>query len=246
MILPLRPALTRALIVSVLIHASLLLGVTGLVPIRPEAPSMPIQVVMSRARPGEHQKTVAPSVARPAREPDRPVVAPVRPVSPVVPKKVAVEKMAVAEQPSRDFIVPASPLPGREVVAPAVAVPATGGRAGSGASNAASAIRQEGVGAEDLRQYRTSLAMAARRFKRYPALAKERGWEGTAEIALSFNSLLPGPEVLLLQSSGRKVLDEQALEMVRQAARATSLPAGLQGRDFRVPLPVRFSLEEEQ
>ena len=42
------------------------------------------------------------------------------------------------------------------------------------------------------------------------------------------------------------VLDQQALEMMTQAARVTSLPPSLKGRDFRVLLPVKFSLEGDQ
>ena len=106
--------------------------------------------------------------------------------------------------------------------------------------------RAEGVSADGLRQYRLSLAISARRFKHYPALARERGWEGTAEVALDVNALLPVPEVDLVRSSGRGVLDEQALEMMTQAARVTNLPQSLKGRDFRVLLPVQFSLESDQ
>jgi protein TonB len=97
-----------------------------------------------------------------------------------------------------------------------------------------------------MRHYRLSLASAARRFKRYPALAKERGWEGTVEVAINLNASLPVPDVVLVHSSGRSVLDEQALEMMLQAARVTALPEGLKGRDFRVLLPVKFSLDENQ
>jgi protein TonB len=91
-----------------------------------------------------------------------------------------------------------------------------------------------------------SLGIAARRFKRYPALARERGWEGRAEVALIFSVVLPLPEVVLTRSSGRTVLDEQAVEMMTQASRVTSLPEGLKGRDFRFSKAVEFSLENDQ
>jgi protein TonB len=110
----------------------------------------------------------------------------------------------------------------------------------------AAAPAREGVSADDLRQYRLSLATVARRFKRYPALARERGWEGTVDVALNFSSRLPVPETVLVRSSGRSLLDEQALEMIAQAARVTSLPEGMKGHDFRVLIPVKFSLEGDQ
>ena len=129
-------------------------------------------------------------------------------------------------------------------------VPVASGSASPSGSNAASgaapAAGRQGVSGDDLRQYRLSLASAARRFKRYPALASQRGWEGTAEVALTISASAPIPEVVLVRSSGRSVLDEQALEMLGQAARVTALPEGLKARDFRIVLPVQFSLENDQ
>lgn len=108
------------------------------------------------------------------------------------------------------------------------------------------ALGQEGINADDIRQYRTLLAIGAKRFKRYPQQAREQGREGSVEIAIDFRRLLPEPEVSVARSSGHPVLDEQALEMIGQAARQTDLPARLQGRDFRVVLPVTFSLDDSR
>ena len=110
----------------------------------------------------------------------------------------------------------------------------------------ASPAQEEGVSAEAVRQYRTSLAISAKRFKRYPALARERGWEGEVEIVLDFRRTLPGPEVSLASSSGKALLDDQAMEMIRQAARATEVPDTLKGRNFRMLMPIRFSLDEDR
>lgn len=107
----------------------------------------------------------------------------------------------------------------------------------------APASSNDGVNANDLRQYRLSLAIAARRFKRYPTLAKERALEGRVEVALQVSALAIGPQISLVSSSGQTILDEQAIEMITQAARSISLPECLQGRDFRILLPVQFSLE---
>lgn len=107
----------------------------------------------------------------------------------------------------------------------------------------APASSNDGVNANDLRQYRLSLAIAARRFKRYPTLAKEHAWEGTVEIALQVSTLVVVPEISLVSSSGQAILDEQAIEMITLAARSISLPERLKGRDFRILLPVQFSLE---
>ena len=102
------------------------------------------------------------------------------------------------------------------------------------------------LSADDLRQYSLALGLAARRFKRYPALARERGWEGRAEIELVFDALLSHPEVALARSSGRAVLDQQAVEMMTQATRAARLPESLRGRSFRLLKVVEFSLDGDR
>lgn len=88
-----------------------------------------------------------------------------------------------------------------------------------------------------------ALAIAARRFKRYPPVARESLWEGTAEVAVSMSAWGHVPELSLVRSSGRAVLDTQAMLMIEQAAAATTLPEALRGRAFRVLLPIEFSLD---
>ena len=57
---------------------------------------------------------------------------------------------------------------------------------------------------------------------------------------------VPHPDVRLMRSSGRELLDAQAMDMVAQAVRVTEMPIGLRGRELRIELPVRFSLEDER
>ncbi len=219
-----------------LIHGVLLLRVFSPFPVRLNAPATTIRAVISRDSSAASEK------------PDRtqatkPLSAPAKPAAPVV--RIAPERRIAVARPAKAAVASGEPAVERDAgpAAPPSAL------AGGGASSLASAppvAAREGVSADDVRQYRVSLATAARRFKRYPALARERGWEGTAEVAVNGSVLLPAPEVVLVHSSGRRVLDEQALDMVAQAARATNLPDGLKGRDFRILLPVNFSLETDQ
>jgi protein TonB len=109
----------------------------------------------------------------------------------------------------------------------------------------ANSAPHEGLRADALREYRLALAIEARRYKRYPPLARERGWEGTVEAAVSGGSVA-APLVSLERSSGYAALDEQTIDMLRRAALSTPLPEGLRGREFRVVVPVRFSLENER
>jgi protein TonB len=104
----------------------------------------------------------------------------------------------------------------------------------------------EGVSADALREYRVSLAIAARRFKRYPVLALERSWEGRVEVAVSMTSWQQRPQPALVRSSGHSVLDEQALSMIERASLMTVLPDSLKGRDFRFVLPIEFIRESDR
>jgi protein TonB len=236
--------LIQALVLSVAGHAVLLLDVVRIYPPDFGAPATAITVVIEQKRPPDPIKSVmtAPDAPRKAKElapaPNPPKRTPRR-ASPEQPRIATREASLVSaptvpgstELAALDASLPAS------VPAPAPAnVPSAGEAPGA----------REGVSADDLRQYRVSLASAARRFKRYPALAREQGWEGTVEVAIRFRSALPAPEVALVRSSGRDLLDEQAVAMLAQAARTTALPEGLRGLDFEIPLPVKFSLDEAQ
>ena len=52
------------------------------------------------------------------------------------------------------------------------------------------------------------------------------------------------PTVTLKSSSGYEVIDRQALDMFRQAARAVPLPPALRGREFTLEVRAVYGLEE--
>jgi len=228
----LKRPLIQALSVSLVIHVVLLVGVVNLVPPDMEAPSEPLRVVMGR---DDRSGAVKALAARVATAKTRPL-----PVHTPVPVTVNAGLWKVPE----NVLVP-SPAPAEEKRAPSAeagVVSVQQAAAGAGVV----AVAREGLSADELRYYRMSLATAARRFKRYPPLARERGWEGTAEVALNVRARVGVSEVVLVRSSGRAILDDQAVEMMSQAVRATALPEGMKGRDFRILLPVQFSLENDQ
>lgn len=93
-----------------------------------------------------------------------------------------------------------------------------------------------------LDQYRLSLMGQARRYKRYPSQAMEKGWTGKVEVRL-----VVGPDgtmqgVLVKSSSGYAVLDNQAIDIVKKAKPLTPIPPALRGREFSVDVPVIFEL----
>ncbi|MDR0577772.1 MAG: TonB family protein [Candidatus Accumulibacter sp.] len=255
-----------ALIVSLLAHAGLLFGVAGRFPARAGVPALALSVValnrtvFGDTTPPPAVQTAAeeaPRADEPARveapPPSRPPKASVKRIAIPKPKPKEAEVRAAVSDP---IPVPATdPDPASAAVSESAAwVPARadpglsssgGTRAGAPAVFGETApARWAGASADDVGRYRSALKNSARRLKRYPPLAREREWEGTVEIALNFSGAGAEPALTVAASSGRKILDEQALETLRQAARRTPLPDALKGRDFRIVQAVTFSLED--
>lgn len=256
-----RRTLIQALCFSLAVHAVLLTGVV--ITYQPQAgvPAAAMNVVIQPkdSRPPISAAERAPRVAREVAPPSAPRAEArkaatlsakhanrrVEPEQPQVridvrePSPLVAPAATVATSASGGDAAPTAAVP----VAPSapVSVPAVGSAVPVGPAEVSA-----GVSADDLRRYRVALASAARRFKRYPALARERGWEGTVEVAIRFASALPAPDVVVVRSSGHDLLDDQAVQMMAQAARATTLPEGLRERDLEIPLPVKFSLDEAQ
>ena len=78
----------------------------------------------------------------------------------------------------------------------------------------------------------------------YPRAAKERGWEGT--VTLRVHILADGDigEVIVTSSSGHDLLDEAAVDMVKEA-HASPARRGDKPVDSWVVVPYRFHLEHE-
>lgn len=180
----------------------------------------------------------------------RPSAAPVAPtVAAMVPK--AVRQTAKVTDPapahaSATKVTEASTIAAAPVstagAAPRSEAPATAMAATALSPSAPPA--SNGVDADGLRSYRLALAREARRHKRYPSQAIDAGWGGTAEVRVSVPAVGAVQVAELTKSSGHPLLDEAALEMLRQAAPATPVPAALRGRAFAVNLPVVFELPE--
>ena len=97
--------------------------------------------------------------------------------------------------------------------------------------------------ADALRQYRLTLAIAARRFKPAPTRIRAGDWQGTTVVVLELRSPAP-PRAIVAESSGNPRLDALAQEMLRRAAATTALPAPLARGDLRLVIPVQFSRDD--
>jgi periplasmic protein TonB len=87
-----------------------------------------------------------------------------------------------------------------------------------------------------------ALIKEADRYKRYPAQAIERGWQGRVEVRLVIGANTFIKSATIRTSSGYAVLDDLALDMVRKGKPLVQIPAALRGREFTVDVPVIFSL----
>ncbi len=121
---------------------------------------------------------------------------------------------------------------------------ATNSKGASEVRDVSPPIRAEALNVDDVRQYRMNLSREARRYKRYPLFARERGLEGTAVVVVSTRVGLVIPQVSLSASSGTPSLDAQALEMIRLAVRDAKIPESLRNRDFGIDLPIQFALDD--
>lgn len=78
----------------------------------------------------------------------------------------------------------------------------------------------------------------------YPRLARENRWEGLVVLEVLVSKAGKSQSVSILQSSGKRVLDEAAVKAVRQW---NFLPARVGQFKFssKVKIPIRFELEKD-
>ena len=233
-----RQRIYRAFLLSLLVHALLLVTIYPILPIRPswDRKPLPATVIFRHTEHDIKEKETAPattSVPQPHRSPS------------AQRQRIAVsgaEDHAVTNRHKKSN-APASPA--RTSSRPAVLL--------SQMTDAASSLpvspaedTTPAVDSEDLRHYRMALAIQARRFNDYPMAARQHGWQGRVEIASAFSRQPIPTQNSISRSSGHRVLDDQALRMIEQASAITPLPESLRGRDFRLIIPIEFSLEENR
>jgi protein TonB len=197
------------------------------------------------------------ALPRPAAMAGMPLTATLREPVPAVPAIAA--PSAAVSAPARHPVMSARPKPLLLVAdseRPAAVPPALTFAAGASASADPAAVparatagpftatAEEGVDADGVRAYRMVLAGEARAHRRYPPLARERGWTGTAEVSVGVSREGQARQILLARSSGHKILDREAVNMMSRAAASAALPNSLRGREFAVSLPVVFDLDD--
>lgn len=240
-------ALIWCVLASITLHTAALLGVS-----RREAPVPPAKILLVLTA-----RLAPPSAAppAPAQSPQPEVASPPPTHDPVPTPRPVLAKPIPAPTPSPQKIAPADPakpsLPDTSAApstAPASTQPAgpaeskAGPQAATAAPEAAAKPGAEADGGT-LEQYRLALIVAARRYKRYPAIAMEKGWQGKVEVRMVIGANGMTSNASIKTSSGHEILDNQALDMIKKGKTTVQIPASLRGREFTIDVPVIFNLE---
>jgi len=238
-------ALLWCVLASIALHALVLLGLSWGEESAP--PRKALLVLTARLAPvatGPREQLppsqpVPPSakpVPEPRPEPSKPVAKPApaaqKPVPAEATKTAPAEAAAAAPAAAAASAQPAAPGQARTAPpAPAGVTTEAGARSGSEAD------------AGTLEQYRLALIVATRRYKRYPAIAMEKGWQGRVEVhmVIGANGMIASASIKT--SSGHEILDNQALDMLKKGKTTVQIPASLRGREFSIDVPVIFNLD---
>ncbi len=229
---PSNRAFSYAVLASVLLHGALLFAVPGL-------------------REGKRQSTVpGPIVARlvqpslPNVEPAAPQAEPPKPQGePPAPPKPTPIARAEPKAPSKP--APASP-PQPAPAAPSAAPAAPLTSAATAPGPVAKTAPQPGTQAEfgTLSEYERAIRIAAAKYKKYPRVAMDNNWEGTAEVTMVIGANGIISSVSIKTSTGHEILDQQAIDMFRKAKPLVPIPSALRGKEFTVVLRAIYSLKE--
>jgi len=93
-------------------------------------------------------------------------------------------------------------------------------------------------------RFRDGVNVQAARYKRYPRVAIDNGWEGEVRVRMTVGTDGRIAALQVARSSGFDVLDRQALEMFRRAKPLVPVPDALRGRRFDLELRAVYSLRE--
>lgn len=247
-------AFSYAVLASIVLHGALLFGVSQhrrsqlaeaefpplvarlVEPAAPEPVAAPPQ-----PRRAEPEKPRPPPRPRAAPAPKPVAKAPPAPVAEPLPQPPA-EKVTSEErsEPTVPDPVPVARTPEIARVDPAPAAPAL-----PPSPQEPARVAEPAPAAQPLAQYRSQLIGAAKKYKRYPRLAMENNWEGGVVVRMAFggNGLLAG--LTIQTSSGYAVLDQQALEMFKQAAKSVEVPPALRGREFTFEVRAIYNLTDQ-
>jgi protein TonB len=99
------------------------------------------------------------------------------------------------------------------------------------------------MGGETYRRVQAALRKALLPRFDYPMLARRRGWEGRVRIGVLVESDGNLRDIRVVESCGYRVLDEAALDDLREVDRLPEVNAWLGGEEISVILPIQYRLK---
>jgi protein TonB len=231
--------LVICVVVSIVLHSLVLFLSPGM---RPGAPAAALKVLTA---------TLGPRTAAPEPRPPEPQLKPQVKPPPEPPKPVLTrptpEPSAPRVQQEATPPAPVAPPQAAQAAPSAPAAPAAPAAQTASAAPAApvqaSARGGDSTDSGNLDQYRLALIGVAKKYKRYPAQAMEKGWTGKVEVRLVIGANGLIQSALVKSSSGYEILDNVAVDMIKKAKPLTPIPAALRGKEFTVDIPVIFDLQ---
>ena len=223
---------------SIALHALVLLGLSQRD--TPAPPAKALLVLTARLAP----VASAPQPPAPSSKPTAPPQPPPLPKSAPEPRPVQ-----STPAPAASIKAPVEPAPAAPASAASSTPSAAPGQATSapqapvGATTEASTRPASEADSGTLEQYRLALIVATRRYKRYPAIAMEKGWQGRVEVRIEIGANGMIARASIKTSSGHEILDNQALDMLKKGKTLVQIPASLRGRAFSIDVPVIFNLD---
>lgn len=252
-------ALAMCIVASLVLHALALFLFPGLREGKPPAAST--MVLTARIAPAsefrnrpEPRVETKPEVKPEVRQEVKPPPVPPKPEAPrpvlTAPTPAPAAPRVADVAPPSPPPAPATPPPAAAPSPPAATAPAPSASTAPPAPAAArpaepstSTAGTEGVDAGSVDRFRMEILAATRRYKRYPAQAMERGWQGRVEIRLVIGANGMTQSYTVKTSSGFTLLDETAMDMVKKGRPLVPVPPALRGREFTIDVPVIFDLK---
>lgn len=192
----------------------------------------PKKIVKPKPKPKPKPKKIVKPKVEPKPKPKPKKVAKVKPVQPVKPAPVVASTQPAQKAKTSQAAQPQSSK-GGDIANPQGHKSARGGAGGRSAQPGGQAERSN---------YRGEVIARLKRHKRYPRRAQRRRQTGTATISFDlFSNGKAGP-VSLIESSGYKSLDKEAIAMVSRSVPFKPFPSDISEKQMSFKIPVVFNL----
>jgi protein TonB len=233
-----------ALILSLALHAGLLLGLPAAPPpTAPAAAAEPrLSVALVAAEPAAPTRAEPESAPAPEPPPEPvPLVRPEPTPDPVVVPSRPIEHASIEVEVVPSLLpvpTPAEAAPQAEAATPVVTAGATRPEAIPVESQTRSAIDVDGLALD----YKRALQEAIARNKRYPRMARRLGQEGTVEVGFVILNDGRLQDVRVVRGSGYAPLDRAAVDSVHRLGRFRPIPPELQRESWALVVPMSYDL----